>query len=127
MRPRLIFVPLAAAVLACGGSSDSTGPGTTGGGGGGGGGTTTPVATTAVSMQNRAFTPKAIKVAAGATVTWTNASGEAHNVIFDSGDVDGSGTVPAGGNAALDMPAAAGTYAYHCSFHAGMTGSVVVQ
>jgi plastocyanin len=126
MRPRLIFVPLAAVILACGGSSDSTGPGTTGGGGGGGG-TTTPVATTAVSMQNRAFTPKAIKVAAGATVTWTNASAEAHNVIFDSGNVPASGTVDAGGNAALLMPAAAGTYAYHCSFHAGMNGSVFVQ
>ena len=69
----------------------------------------------------------AIKVAGGATVTWTNADGEAHNVIFDSGNVPASGTVDAGGNAALVMPAAAGTYAYHCSFHAGMTGSVVVQ
>jgi plastocyanin len=120
-----MIVPLAAAILACGGSSDSTGPGTTGGGGGGGG--TTPVATTAVSMRNRAFTPKAIKVTSGATVTWTNADGESHNVIFDTGNVPASGTVDAGGNAALAMPAAAGTYAYHCSFHAGMTGSVVVQ
>ena len=124
MRPRLIFVPLAAAILACGGSSDSTGPVNTGGGGGGG---TTPVATTAVSMKSRAFTPKAIKVAGGATVTWTNADGEAHNVIFDSGNVPASGTVDGGGNAALAMPTIAGTYAYHCSFHAGMSGSVVVQ
>ena len=123
MRSRMIYAPLAAAILACGGSSDSTGPGTTGGGGGGG----TPVATTAVSMRNRAFTPKAIKVAASATVTWTNADGEAHNVIFDGGDVPASGTVAAGENTALAMPAAAGTYAYHCSFHAGMNGSVVVQ
>ena len=126
MRTRLMIVPLAAAILACGGSSDSTGPGTTGGGGGGGGGTT-PVATTAVSMKSRAFTPKAIKLASGATVTWTNADAEPHNVIFDSGNVPASGTVDGGGNAALAMPTIAGTYAYHCSFHAGMSGSVVVQ
>ena len=31
MRPSLMILPLALAILACGGSSDSTGPGTTGG------------------------------------------------------------------------------------------------
>ena len=123
MRARLMFVPLAAAILACGGSSDSTGPVNTGGGGGGG----TVVATNAVDMKNRAFTPAAIKVASGATVTWTNADGEAHNVTFDSGGVPASGTMAAGANKALVMPTAAGTYQYHCTFHAGMTGSVQVQ
>jgi plastocyanin len=125
MRARLMLVPLAAAILACGGSSDSTGPGTGGGGGGGGGGT--PVATTAVTMQNRAFTPTAIKVAAGATVTWTNSDAESHNVTFDGAAVPASGNIVAGANKALAMPAVAGTYPYHCTLHAGMNGSVVVQ
>jgi plastocyanin len=78
-------------------------------------------------MKSRAFTPKAIKVDAGATVTWTNADAEAHNVTFDNASLPASGTVAGGGNAALVMPAVAGTYAYHCTFHSGMNGSVVVQ
>ena len=125
MRARLMFVPLAAAILACGGSSDSTGPVNTGGGGGGGGGTV--VATNAVDMKNRAFTPSAIKVAAGSTVTWTNSDGEAHNVTFAGNAVAASGTMGAGTSKALVMPATAGTYNYTCTFHAGMAGSVQVQ
>ena len=118
MRSRLILLPFAA-LLACGGSSDSTGPGPGGGGGGG------AVATTAVVMQSSAFAPKAIRVAPSATVTWTNSDGILHNVVF-SGTV---GTIPdfATGSRTLQMPAAAGTYNYSCNLHAGMTGSVTVQ
>ena len=125
MRSRLMIVPLAAAILACGGSSDSTGPGTGGTGNPGGG--TTPEATNAVTMQSRAFTPPAIKVAAGSTVTWTNSDGEAHNVTFAGSAVPPSGTMAAGTAKALVMPAVAGTYTYTCTFHSGMSGSVQVQ
>ena len=124
MRSRLILLPFAA-LLACGGGSDSTGPGTTGGGGGGGGGTT-PVATTAVNMSNDRFSPEAIKVASGATVTWTNSDGHAHNVTFDGA----VGTIPnfSTGSQSLAMPATAGTYTYHCTIHGvAMSGSVLVQ
>ena len=124
MRARLMFVPLAAALLACGGSSDSTGPDAGGTGGTGG---TTPVVTTAVTMQSRAFTPPAIRVASGATVTWTNSDGEAHNVTFAGAAVPPSGTMAAGTAKALVMPTVAGTYAYTCTFHSGMSGSVQVQ
>jgi len=124
MRSRLMILPLAAAILACGGGSDSTGPLTTGGNNTGG---TPPVAATAVDMSNFAFTPKAIKVASGATVTWTNTDGVAHNVTFDGGAVAASGTIAGGAAKALVMPTAAGTYPYRCTFHSGMTGSVVVQ
>ncbi len=125
MRSRLMILPLAAAILACGGGSDSTGLGTTGGNNTGGGGN--PVAATAVDMQNFAFTPAAIKVASGATVTWTNTDGTSHNVTFDGGAVAASGTITAGTAKALVMPTAAGTYTYKCTFHSGMNGSVVVQ
>jgi plastocyanin len=114
-----------AVLLACGGGgSDATGPGTTGGGGGGGG--TGPVATTAVDMSGDRFSPPAIKVASGATVTWTNLDGHAHNVTFDGS----AGTIPnfSTGSQSLQMPAAAGTYTYHCTIHgAAMSGSVLVQ
>lgn len=119
MRSRLILLPFAALVACGGGGSDTTGPGPGGGGG------STPVATTSVQMQSSAFTPRAIRVAPSATVTWTNSDGFLHNVVF-SGTV---GTIAefATGNRTLQMPAAAGTYNYSCTLHAGMNGSVTVQ
>lgn len=122
MRSRLILAPLAA-VLACGGSSDSTGPGGTGGTGGTGG--SNPVATTSVTMQSNRFSPASIRVAPNATVTWTNSDGYNHNVIF-AGTV---GTIPnfSTGDRTLQMPSAAGTYSYSCNLHSGMNGSVTVQ
>jgi plastocyanin len=122
MRSRLAFLSLTA-LLACGGS-DSTGPGTTGNTGGNGG--STPVATTAVEMKGFAFNPTAIKVAAGATVTWTNSDGTNHNVTFANAAVAPSGNFNAG-TKSLVMPTVAGTYAYSCTLHPGMNGSVVVQ
>ena len=126
MRSSLIILPLAALLACGGGGSDSTGPGTTGGTTGGTGGN--PVATTAVSMKNTAFTPEAIKVASGAVVTWTNNDGFQHNVVFDNNAANPSGPVNAGEAKALTMPTAAGTYPYHCSIHGTvMSGSVQVQ
>jgi len=127
MRSPLILLPLAALLACGGGGSDATGPGTTGGTNTGGTGGTVAVATTAVDMKNLAFGPAAIKVASGATVTWTNQDGVTHNVTFDGGAVAGSGPIDAGAAKALTMPTATGTYAYHCTLHSFMTGTVQVQ
>ena len=127
MRSRLMILPVAV-LIACGGGSDSTSPGTTGGTNTGGTGGTVAVATTAVDMKNVAFNPPAIKVASGATVTWTNSDGFNHNVTFDGGAVAASGTIAAGVVKALTMPTAAGTYPYHCTIHGtAMSGTVQVQ
>ena len=122
MRAHLYLVPLAAA-LACGGGSDSTGPA-----GGGGGGTTGPVATTSVSMQGSRFLPAAIRVAPGATVTWTNSDeGTLHNAKFTAA-AGGIGTPDfSPGSRALQMPSAPGTYSYSGTFHPGLNGTVPVQ
>ena len=124
MRARLMFFPLAAAILACGGSSDSTGPGTGGTGGTGG---STAVATTSVDIKNLAFTPTAIKVAPGATVTWTNSDNITHNVTFAAAANSIKISDFASGSSTLQMPATAGTYSYRCTIHSGMTGTVTVQ
>lgn len=123
MRRRLLYITSLAALAACGGSA-----------GGDGGGVvpptqptpTVPTATTAVAMRGSAFVPPAILVASGATVTFTNEDGINHNVIFDAAGV---GTIPnfSGGTRSITMPAATGTYTYHCSLHGGMSGSVKVE
>ena len=123
---RLRATALAAVVLlsACGGSSST---GTTGGNnnpGGGGGGNV--VATTSGSMVGTAVVPPAISVGSGAVVTFTNNDGFAHNVTFTNTAI---GATPdfSTGSRTLTMPTTAGTYAYRCTIHAGMSGTVTVQ
>jgi len=115
----LLSLAAAIALTGCGGSSYS---------GGGGGGVTDPqpVATTSVSLRNLAFSPGAIRVAPGVTVQFTNNDGIAHNVTFSSNTISGA-TDFAAGTRSVVMPATPGTYAYHCTIHPGMTGSVLVQ
>jgi plastocyanin len=85
-----------------------------------------PVLTTNVSLRNLAFSPRAIQVSPGATVDFTNNDGTAHNITFSSASINGATDFSAGSRAIV-MPVAPGTYAYHCTIHPGMTGSVVVQ
>jgi plastocyanin len=110
---RVLLATIAmAAASACG--SDSTGPGGNGG----------PVASNQVSIGNDFFNAPNIAVPAGTTVTWTWTSGATqHNVTFSdaaSGDKSGGATYSRQFNTA-------GTFAYHCTLHPGMTGSVLVQ
>jgi plastocyanin len=118
-----IATAISLAVFGCGGD-DPADPG--GGGGGGGGGGATPVATTAVSVTDNQFVPAAIVVAPSATVTWTFTGSTPHNVIFPSTAIADSGNLTTG-TFATAMPAAAGTYSYSCTIHAGMNGTVQVQ
>jgi plastocyanin len=106
------------------------------GGGGSSGGTPTtpttpstpaaPVATTNVTLQGSAFDPSNILVAPGATVTFNNTDGINHNVIF-SGQAVAPISEWASGNRTAVMPTTAGTYAYSCTIHPGMSGTVKVQ
>ena len=75
-----------------------------------------------VWIQGMAFNPGTINVTAGATVTWTNKDGIAHTVTSNTSLFD-SGSIASGGTFSHTF-ATAGTYAYHCAFHAGMTGTV---
>ena len=102
-----------AAAVGCQGSG-YTSPG----GGGGGGGN-------AVGVYDNYFSPSALTVAKGATVTWTWRGYVGHSVTFTSGgpttSVMTSGTIQATFNTA-------GTFNYHCSVHVaqGMTGTITV-
>jgi plastocyanin len=90
------------------------------------GSSSTPTATNSVMIQNFAFSPADITVKKGTTVTWTNNDSATHTVTEtdgktgpDSGDLAPSKTYSFTYNTA-------GTFAYHCSIHASMTGTVTV-
>lgn len=124
MRSPLLLLPLTA-LLACGGS-DSTSPGANQNPTPNPGGGTTPTVTTSVNMASNRFTPSAIRVSPNAVVTFTNSDGFAHNVTFASSAITSLGNYNSGSQT-VTMPAAAATYAYSCTLHPGMNGSVQVQ
>ena len=84
-----------------------------------------PIQTTSVAVSDNQFSPAAIQVSPGATVTWTWIQGAAlHNVTFSSGTPSAN----LGSNATFNRSfPAAGTFTYQCTLHPGMTGTVKVQ
>ena len=83
-----------------------------------------PVTGNAVSIDNFAFVPATLTVAAGSTVTWTNQDEEPHTVVAN----DGSFRSPGMGSQATYSHtfATAGKFDYVCSIHPFMHATVVV-
>jgi plastocyanin len=78
-----------------------------------------------VDIVGRSFSPKVTEIEIGDKVLWRNRSDEKHTVTADSGAFDYTfGTKGAQEERRFEN---AGTYTYHCKFHDGMTGTVVVQ
>jgi plastocyanin len=75
-------------------------------------------------LANRAFTPPTLNVRSGTTVTWMNTDRDSHTT---TSDVPGwnSGTISPGRQFQFTFQTP-GTFPYHCAFHPGMTGTVVV-
>jgi plastocyanin len=78
-----------------------------------------------IKIDNFSFTPAAITVTAGTTVTWINRDDIPHTVASDSKEFKSK---------ALDTDekfsytfSKAGTYSYFCSLHPKMTGKVIAQ
>jgi len=114
----LLLAPLvlAAAVVLAGCGDD--------GGGGAAAAAAAPVTgVTRVAAKDNRFTPPAVQVPAGTTVTWAFEDGLVpHDVTGDgwrSGDPQRKGTFAH----TFDRP---GTYPYRCTVHDGMNGRVVV-
>jgi plastocyanin len=84
----------------------------------------TATATNSVTISGMAFSPSCVKVAAGATVTFTNADAIAHTVTGDGGGFDSGAFTTAPYAHAF---AAAGTFPYHCQIHPTMRGTVIAQ
>ena len=86
--------------------------------------TTAATATNAAAIKGFAFQPDVLKVEVGAKVTWTNDDTVAHTVTADTNSF-ASGNLQPGGSFSFTFTRP-GTYAYHCSIHPSMHGSIVV-
>jgi len=107
----------ALAMAGCGGTSYTAAPCTA----------ASATAATSVDIRGSAFSPKCIKVSAGDTVTFTNNDTVPHTVTADDGTYDGA-LATTGVTKVFTHPfPTAGTSAYHCTIHLGMTGTVIVQ
>ena len=79
----------------------------------------------AVTIKGFAFSPKTLKVKAGAKVKVTNKDGTTHTFTankgaFDTGDIDGGATA----QITVDRP---GSYSYFCDIHQYMKGTIHVD
>lgn len=77
----------------------------------------------AVSIQGFAFSPSAVTIKAGGSVTWTNLDSAPHSI---SSATFSSPTLPAG-ETYKHLFAEPGTYAYNCGIHQSMEGTVIVE
>jgi plastocyanin len=87
-------------------------------------GSSAPVAGNAVSIDNFAFVPATLTVAAGATVTWTNRDEEPHTVAANDGSFHSPG-MDSQATYSHTFPTA-GKFHYVCSIHPFMHATVVV-
>ena len=116
----LFIVMTLIAVAACSGSGGSVAPSAA---------TSQPPAApaggaTAVTIKDFQFTPATTSVPTGSKVTWTNNDTTAHTVTFDDGSADSGNLAPA---ATFDQTfTTAGAFAYHCTIHSQMKGTVTV-
>jgi plastocyanin len=134
MMRRTLFAFLALATIAAVGcfnesSLDPFGNGvsTTGGTGGGGSDTTGALDTASVLIFDNGYSPTAVAVAPGGTVTWVWTGNNAHGVTFDDATITPS-TIQSTGTFTVRFPRA-GIFSFFCTVH-GRTvesGTVTVQ
>ena len=78
-----------------------------------------------VDIYDRAFSPKITEIEIDDKVLWRNRSDQRHSVTADSGEFDY--VFGARGAQEERRFQRSGTYTYHCKFHDGMTGTIVVR
>ena len=87
--------------------------------------TTVSSAANTISLKDMAFTPGTEQVAVGTTVTWVNNDTVQHTVTSDTKLFD-SGPMNPGDKFTYTFTQA-GSFAFHCSIHTSMTGTITVQ
>ena len=78
-----------------------------------------------VRMGTFTFTSPEVHITSGTIVSWVNGSNDTHTVTADDGSFDSGNLDPSEGFSwYFDTP---GTFTYLCSYHAWMTGQIVVS
>lgn len=78
-----------------------------------------------MNIVQSAFGSATITISKGDTVTWKNDDSYLHRIVADDGSFD-LGDQPNGASVKHTFTQA-GTYAYHCSVHPFMKGTVIVK
>jgi len=78
-----------------------------------------------IKIVDFSFDPPNLTGTISTTITWTNAGPSNHTVTANDGSFD-SGTILTNAKYTF-TPTKAGTYAYHCSIHPTMTGTLVIR
>jgi plastocyanin len=123
----VVLIGLAVALAACSSGGNSTpsttapaqAPPSSSSSGGG-------VDSDSITIHNFAFSPSTISVSPGATVTVTNKDQVTHTLTAVHGQFD-TGGIAAGQSKTFKAPSTPGSYAYLCSIHQFMTGTLVVS
>jgi plastocyanin len=79
-----------------------------------------------VSMRDRRFTPRVMRVAVGQIVVFTDDDDVPHTVRARGRRLPHSGLIPIGGRFEF-TPLAPGAVRYHCIVHRAMTGELIVH
>jgi len=79
-----------------------------------------------IEIRNFAFAPKSLTVRAGTRVVWTNRDEEPH-VITSAGSLFASSKGLDTSDSYAVTFSKPGTYAYYCSIHPMMVGTIIVQ
>jgi plastocyanin len=86
----------------------------------------TSMQTQRVDIRNFAFAPATLTVRAGTRVTWTNQDEEPHVVTSAGSQFASSKGLDTSDSYAVTF-SRPGTYAYYCSIHPMMVGTIIVQ
>jgi plastocyanin len=84
-----------------------------------------PATVVTIKIKNFAYTVSG-PAKAGSKVIVTNNDGEAHTVTADSGKAFDT-TIQSGKTGSITVPAQAGSYKFHCTFHSNMHGTLTVE
>jgi plastocyanin len=119
----LVVVATAMLLASCGGKTSANGRTSPNGG--------SPTASSgassnAVRISNFKFVPTSLTAKRGARVTVTNDDSAAHTATADDGHSFDTGSLNQGASQAISV-AKPGRYAYHCTIHPFMHGTLVVN
>src|SRR5439155_27038840 len=89
--------------------------------------TALPAQATTVNVADFSFSPQALTIAQGGTVSWHNNGPSVHTSTQNSPlSMWNTGNIAVNATSASVTLRAAGVYAYHCAIHTFMTGTVKV-